>query len=200
MHFFELTSPSTPARLVRLAVCTLLPAFIPDAAAGGMQRPSFGRSMPAHNPPSAPPAPAPQSSPYLLVCLPPPLRFAEPVQPADPVSGLPTALGPPHPGGLINEIAALNQEAAMSTSTSPTVTPSDPSFSSSSSSSPPAPAVSATPGLVPAPPVTPQGGVSILPDDTPRAIRPEDVLLYFQLPGSSPANGLPRSSATYQQQ
>jgi hypothetical protein len=203
MHFFELTSPSAPARLVRLAVCTLLPAFIPDAAAGGMQSPSFGRSMPAHTPPSAPPAPAPQSSPYLLVCLPPPLRFAEPVEPSDPVSGLPIALAPPHPGGLIDEIAALNQEAAM-TASAPGVTPSassSPSAIPTVPSAPSASAASATPGLVPTSPDTPPAGVSILPDDTPRAIRPEDVLLYFQLPGSSPATGLPpRSSATYQQQ
>lgn len=209
MHFFDFTPPSAPARLVRLAVCTLLPAFIQEAVAGGMQRPSFGRSSAVHLPPPVPPAPVPQSSPYLLVCLPPPLRFAEPVEPADPVSGLPTALGPPHPAGLLEEIAALNQQAAMA-APSAAVAP-----AASSAGSPaipvaatPAPSPSSAPAAAdPAAPVAgpaaapPQTGISILPDDTPRAIRAEDVLVYFQFPAASPSNGLPpRSSATYRQQ
>lgn len=209
MHFFDFTLSSAPARLVRLAVCTLLPAFVQEAAAVGMQRPGFGRSGAVQLPPPARPAPAPKSPPYLLVCLPPPLRFAEPVEPADPVSDLPTALGPPHPAGMLEEIAALNQQAAISplpTATTPAAAPVDSSANplavtppSSSVATSAEPSESADPATAPA--ALPRVGVSILPDDTPRAIRPEDVLVYFQFPATSPANNLPPpSSATYRQQ
>lgn len=206
MHFFDSTSPSAPARLVRLAVCTLLPAFIQDAAAVGVHRSFFDRSVTMLIPSRPRTIPAPIPVPYLLVCLPPPLRFTEPVEPADPVSGLPTALGPPHPGGILEEIAALNHQAAMT----------GPALDGTHGSSPPekTDALTAT-SSVAVPPVTPgessgpasiqpappQIGVAILPDNTTRTIRAEDVLVYFQLPASAPTNNTPpRSSATYQQQ
>lgn len=189
MHFSDFTPSSAPSRLVRLAVCTLLPAFIQELAAQDRQRPASTAKSP----------------PYLLVCLPPPLRFAEPVESADPVSTQPVALGPPHPGGLLEEIAALNQQAAM-TATPPATTPSD--HSSDTVLSPiadmPADASAVASVATPqasAPPASPRLGLSILPDDTPRAIRAEDVLVYFQFPAAAPASDQPpQSSATYRQQ
>ncbi|MET0262658.1 MAG: hypothetical protein ABW223_07155, partial [Rariglobus sp.] len=54
------------------------------------------------------------------------------------------------------------------------------------------------PGIAPLP-LEPTGGISILPDDTPRVIRAEDVLMYFQYPLAAPANITPPpSSATYE--
>jgi hypothetical protein len=201
MHFFDFTSPSAPGRLVRLAVCTLLPAFIPEAVALSLQRSATtGRPSAAHVPPSAP-APAPRSKPYLLVCLPLSLRFAEPVEPSDPVVDPVSVLGPPHPGGLLEEIAALNQQAAMSPS--PSATASLPSLTPAASTANTEPSESSGTASSPSlPTASPQIGVAILPDDTPRNIRPEDVLIYFQFPAASPAtpSSLPRSSATYKQQ
>jgi hypothetical protein len=206
MHFFDFTSPSAPTRLVRLAMCALLPALVQQAAAEGRPRHASGRSGAAHLPPSPAPEPPPSSTPYLLVCPPPPLRFAEPVEPADPVSTVPAALGPPHPGGLLDEIAALNQQAAM-TATPPAAAPGQqagdsavaattsptPADISASSPAPPSPAANAS--------ASPAISLAILPDDTPRAVRAEDVLVYFQFPAATPANDTPpRSSATYRQQ
>jgi hypothetical protein len=193
MHFFDSKSFPATTRWVRLAVCTLLPAFIQEAAAIGMQRPNPGRSSAVRLPPPPAPAPAAPSAPYLLVCVPLPLRFAEPVATADPVSSLPTVLGPPHPGGLLEEIATVNQQAALPFTGSFSAG----TLSTESDSGAPSP----DPGSVPIPTSPPQVGIAILPDDTPRAVRPEDVLIYFQLPASSPTHTPPpRSSATYRQQ
>lgn len=193
MHFFHSKSFPATTRWVRLAICTLAPAFIQEAAAVGMQRPNPGRSNAVRLPQAPPPAPAPQSVPYLVVCVPLPLRFAEPVEIADPVSTLPTVLGPPHPGGLLEEITTLNQQAAQPVSASSSAAALSPPSDSGTVSPDPEVASIATAPLQP--------GIAILPDDTPRAVRPEDVLVYFRLPASSPAHSPPpRSSATFRQQ
>lgn len=180
MHFPDFLSSTTPHPLARLVACALLPACIQEATA----------ATPSHL------ASRPKSVPYLHVCPPSPLRFAEPVEvAADPVSSTPAVIGPPHPAGIVEEIAAMNQEAVIPPHPpAPVVTPAAsvpsplaPEPGSQSESSP------ETAG--------PQSGISILPDETPREIRSEDVLFYFQFPASAPSNeALPRSSATYRQQ
>lgn len=205
MRYFYLTSPSAPARLVRLTVCALLPAFIPEAAAGDMQRLAQARNRAPSLPPTSLPAPSSKSAPYLLVSLPPPLRFAETIEPADPVSGQAAVLGPPHPGGLLEEIAALNQQAAMTASdpaSSSAAAPSTPPEFAEPAGPPTGPDVAITPTITTTAttPTSRLPGVSIIPDDTPRAIRAEDVLVYFQFPAATPPDRPPpRSSATYQQ-
>lgn len=208
MRYFHFTSPSAPARLVRLTVCALLPAFIPEAVAGDVQRPGLPRARVQPLTPPSLPDPYPKSAPYLLVSLPPPLRFAETVEPADPVSGQAVVLGPPHPGGLLEEIAALNQEAAITASApvSPSAEPSSMPPGFATPAEPPAElavtntTTATTITTTEQAPAPRQLGVSIIPDDTPRAIRAEDVLVYFQFPAATPPDRPPpRSSATYQQ-
>lgn len=185
MHFSDFKSPSPPPRLVRLVLCALLPACLQEVVASGV-------SLSARRPVARQAAPSSQSgsSPYLLVCLPPPLRFAETVEAADPVAPLPFVSGPPHPAGIIEEIAATNQEAAVA------VQPPPPS-----NAPPPAHGAEVAGSADPAAAPPPRETVSILPDQTPRQIRSEDVLFYFQYPASAPANNLPPpSSATYHQQ
>lgn len=203
MHYFHFTSPSAPARLVRLTVCALLPAFIHESAASDMQRSALPSTRSQRLPSRSLPEPYPKSVPYLVVSMPPPLRFAETVEPTDPISGQAAVLGPPHPGGLLEEIAALNQQAAISvsapTSADGTISSMPPEFAASTE--PHAePTVTNTTTITTTETTSSQPGVSIIPDDTPRAIRAEDVLVYFQFPGaSSPDRTPPRSSATYQQ-
>jgi hypothetical protein len=190
MHFFASRPSSLPTHLVRLVVCALLPSCIHQANAGSFPRPG-GHSASSHTLPTPRPPKTSESAPYLLVCLPPPLRFAEPVETTDPVSPLPTVIGPPHPAGIIEEIAATNQQAAM--------VPSPPVASSTLPLTPDPTARESNDPVAETPP--PQSGIAILPDDTSREIRSDDVLLYFQFPSRPPPNDpLPRSSATYRQQ
>ncbi len=180
MHFPDFLSSATPHHLVRLVACALLPACIQETIAGTQPHP----------------ASRPKSVPYLHVCPPPPLRFAEPVEvAADPVSSTPTVIGPPHPAGIVEEIAAMNQEAVIpSPPPSPVVTPAPPV-------PPPLESGSGSQSDASLDIASPQIGISILPDETPREIRSEDVLFYFQFPASAPSSeALPRSSATYRQQ
>jgi hypothetical protein len=183
MHSATLKSPSYPLHVVRLVICALLPACIQEVAASGLSRPSI-RSSIMRTLPAPGPATHGESSPYLLVCLPPPLRFAEPVEAADPVSPLPTVIGPPHPAGILEEIASTNHEAALPV-TRPTAT-----------IPPPVPAQAE----VMIEPARPQTGVSILPDETPRVINSAEVLPFFEFPSTAPTSAIPRSSATYKTQ
>jgi hypothetical protein len=202
MHFTVFTSSTVPGRLVRLLVCALLPACASEATAGILTSSSRRHgnipSLPSTH--DTPPVP---STPYLLVCLPPPLRFAERVEPAARISSLAVAGAPLHPSGLIEEIASTNQQAALSGQPSVPATGVPVPGESPSTAATPAAPVDTVPAPVAGNPVVPapDTGVSILPDDTPREIRAEDVLLYFRLPANSPSAGLPPpSSATYQQQ
>jgi hypothetical protein len=201
MHFIVFKFSTVPGRLVRLLVCALLPACASEAAAGILTSSSRRQgNIPSF--PSTRDTPPTPSTPYLLVCLPPPLRFAERIEPASRISSLPVAGAPLHPSGLIEEIAATNQHAAVSTQPAAPVDTVK-TDGTSTTSAIPADAVTQTSNpsdvniIVP----VPEPGVSILPDDTPREIRAEDVLIYFRLPANSPANDLPPpSTATYQQQ
>jgi hypothetical protein len=177
MHILEYHAPILQSQLLRLLVCTLLPACIQEAVAGTHIRSDAGVARSS---------PAPVSAPYLRVCLPPPLRFADPVELVEPVARTTVAGGPPHPSGLTEEIAASNHDEALT-------------------AGPSAKAGTSAPGTVSdvilpklAPIVAP--GVSVLPDDTPRDIRAEDVLMYFQYAQPAvPSTLPPPSSATYQQ-
>jgi len=174
--------------LTRRLSFVLLPALISEASASIIP-PVFNRHE--------------RSQPYLRVCLPPPLRFSPPPVPPE-ISDPTLVMGPPNPGGPLEAISAANKESispeahdapapSPSTSAQPQPIPSSPAAAASNAATttatPPSPA-SQTP--VSQPP-------AIIPDDTPRAVHPEDLLPYFRIP-ASPATTLPASSATYQQQ
>ena len=109
--------------------------------------------------------------PYLVATGPPALRFQALQVPPEPVLR-PVAKGPPVPGPTAEEtvVAVANTEAVQR--------PRD--------NGPPQPGPVVQPSK-PAP-------KAILPDDTRPAIRAEEFLPYFQVPGA-----LPPSSATYTQ-
>lgn len=153
-------------------------------------------------------AQAAQPTPYLLVCAPPPLRHAQPLPPP-PEPGVRVCDHAEDPATVAEEIAALNQQSALglpavasdAAATGPA--PAGPPAATGAAAAPGAPGVTAAAGdqsaiIVVEPPAA---GVSILPDDTPVAVRAEDVLLFFRFPGNRPAQGLPPpSTATYSQQ
>jgi hypothetical protein len=209
MHHSVFKPSTSRSRVVRLVACVLLPACIPEAVAGSLHLIS-SRAGTARNPPQSLPASPSDALPYLAVVLPPPLRFVEPPPPAaDPALSASMLLGPNDPAGLVGEIGALNQQAAMAVSpaSSSSTTPSGSGVTNAAT--PPASSIAPAPGVpVPAPfepsrPTVPPppSGVAILPDPTPRTIPAEDVLIYFRYPASSPSSGMPPpSSATYQQQ
>lgn len=200
MYLTASTSSALPSHLVRLLVCALLPACIHQAAAASKTPVTLRRMGMVGSSESATSAPTPASAPYLLVCLPPPLRFAEIVVVSDPIVAPTVAGGPPHPSGIIEEIASANHASALAAgaasvgpvgheNTSP---PDSAGTRNTSTDNDPATAGTDTPS-------SSLPGVSILPDETPRQIRAEDILLYFQFPATAPASGLPPpSSATYQ--
>lgn len=205
MHLFASKSSPVPRQLVRLLVCALLPACAQDASAG-LRRPAA--------PSDGPEKTAAPSAPYLLACTPVALRFAEKVEPAPPILHPVVAGGPPHPAGLVEEIATANQQSALvPAKTSPAdggaaaaaaaVADSGKAAAVAAASQSPETAAPVSPGAAPSIPAVPQpavGGVVILPDDTPREVRAEDVLLYFRMPAASsvPAPAQPPSSATYE--
>ena len=110
--------------------------------------------------------------PYLVATGPPTLRFQALEVPPEPVLR-PVANGPPVPGLTAEEtvVAVANTEAVQMPR----------------NTGPPKSVSAAAPPSKPAP-------RAILPDDTRPAIRAEEFLPYFQVPGS-----LPPSSATYTQ-
>ncbi|MBI5690465.1 MAG: hypothetical protein HZC55_10250 [Verrucomicrobia bacterium] len=138
--------------------------------------------------------------PYLPVQGAPPLRFERPTPPPDLVTH-PAAAAPPIPPLTPTESTVAQANAAA---VQPTVSP-------PVESKPAAPAPAKTDAQQPARPPP-----SILPDDTRPAVRPEDFLPFFQLPGArrdsggvnviAPVNpsssgslAVPPSSATYTQ-
>lgn len=208
MHLSVFKPSTSRSRVVRLVACVLLPAFSPEVVASSLHLTS-SRAGTTRTPPQSLPVSPSDALPYLAVTLPPPLRFAEPLPPAaDPVSSVSVPHGPGHPAGLVEEIGALNQQAAMAASgpasgSLPSAAPGSTGSAPPTTIAPaPAPGVPVpTPLIASGPSTPPPAGVSILPDPTPRAIRAEDVLIYFQYPASSPSSGLPPpSSATFQQQ
>lgn len=125
----------------------------------------------------------PESPPYLVATGPPALRFRGPEIPSEPALR-PVAIGPPIPGLTAAEtvVAAANQAALQP---------------SSGDEKP-----KAAPQGDRGPPPARKEPPSILPDDTRPAIKAEDFLPFFQVPGASTsasAVGLPPSSATYTQ-
>ena len=208
--------PPPPRPLLRLLVCALLPACVTPAQAGRGGAPAGRIAERA--------AESATSLPYLLVCAPPSLRFLERAAPPETDPFRPVAGAPPRPDGVLGDIAASNQDAALSLASappdasstdpgapSPTATTSADLASPSSDAGPGATAATGTPpppdptaatsATAPAVPVPAEGpGLSILPDDTPRAIRAEDVLPFFRFPSSGGLETSPTpSSATYQQ-
>lgn len=179
----------------------LLPAMAPEGA----------HALPRSNPHGAGHDRRTDPQPYLPVTGAPPLRFQEATPPPDLVTR-PAAAAPPTPALTPTEtsVALANAAAARSatlTDANADVTPPQPA-----ADTPPASSATPTPALTP-PPKTPS---AILPDNVGPAVRPEDFLPYFQIPGSAQAAGdvtvftpapkappapapLPPSSATYRQ-
>lgn len=141
-----------------------------------------------------PPPPRPRAVPYLLAFEPIPLRFAA----ALPLPG-PRPVYPPGSSSSDDPIKAkplADQAAAPEERVSaPPPTPA-PGPEPAPASINPKPDASTNGTVAPAvaPPASTGDPLSIIPDDTPRAVRPEDLVPYFQLP-----TGQPASSATYKQ-
>ena len=162
-------SPSPSPSPVRLPACALPFLLLPVADAGTSRGPD-----------------TPGSQPYLQVGAAPALRFATAKPPA-PVWHPPFVFTWPDLTTLAQEITAARAAApsAFPSAFPPAASPVGPA----AQPSPP------SPGLAPAPPP----GITILPDDTPRDLRSEEVLLYFQYPAAPAAGATPPSSATYRQ-
>jgi len=186
--------PSLPVgarRALRCFSLLLLPALAPKA----------GHSLPNSATAAEPAdAPGPDSVPYLPIVGAPPLRFQRATPPPDLVTRPPAAAAPPLPASPVPEPVAI----AANIDPAPAITALPPG--------PRAPEVAAT---EPNPPARP-AATAILPDDIRPAVRTEDFLPYFQLPGSGRLPGevnvivpgtfnpsatptLPPSSATYTQ-
>jgi hypothetical protein len=178
------------ARLARRVSLTLLPALASESMVSVVHGATTARAtssrMQSGSSRSAP------SVPYLTLLLPPPLRFQDAPPPIDTTAHL-AAAAPPSPSGPLEELAVSNRDAAVTSTIAPGQSP--------SASEP------VTSEGVQNEAVTPQAPrpslVKILPDDTPRDVGAEDVLPYFQFPGTPPAaptpSTLPPSSATYRQ-
>jgi hypothetical protein len=179
-------------RFVRCLTLVLLPALVAEGGQAGANS-----RDPANAPPeSSPDSSYPYSMPYLAVVGPPPMRFHQP--PAPPSFELePVAAGP----AQLEELMPASPAAARDrVDASQTLAASAKTSSKSPSSSD---AVKRPEDIEPS---------SILPDDTRRDVRPEDLLPYFQYPRNdravigvpvppTPAQPtLPPSSATYRQQ
>lgn len=183
--------PVGTRRALRCLSLLLLPAIAPKAAL----------SLPRARPPTTlPTRPARQEPvPYLPVLCAPPLRFERPSPPPDLIQ--PAAAAPPIPplspteSSVAQANAAAAQSAAATLPTELPIPPHTPTSSPASAKAAPAP---------------------ILRDDTRPAIRNEDFLPFFQIPGTARAPGdvnvivpaavtapagvaLPPSSATYTQ-
>ncbi len=172
MHFPAFTPFLLPRSSGHLLACALPLVWAGNAVAARLPETTAGH----------------ESRPYLAVCPPPPLRFAQPVILAEPFFLNAIAAGPPHPSAKTEENASATNAVAAPTPTGP-----------AESITHVAPVVPPSTRGDSAPPAAPTG-IAILPDDTPREIHPEDVLQYFRFPGGAPSAGLPpRSSATYEQ-
>jgi hypothetical protein len=187
--------PQLPVGVRRALHCLsllLLPALAPKAAH------SLPRSRPAPGP--ALESPGPDAVPYLPALGALPLRFQRATPPPDLVTQ-PAAGAPPVPSLTLTESTVAQANAAAAQSTAVTAR----------SEKPPADT-----NPKPTPPPAKPAPSSILPDDTRPAVRPEDFLPFFQIPGTAKAPGdvnvvvpasfsaptaapLPPSSATYTQ-
>jgi len=112
------------------------------------------------------------SSPYLLVIAPPPLRFAQALPPPD-LSTRPAPAAPPLASAM-EEIAATNAAAARAALPYRGAD----GAGSEQRQTMPAEATPAVPVKVPGKKESP----ALLPDDTEREVRPEEILPFFQFP------------------
>ncbi|HRE83022.1 MAG TPA: hypothetical protein PLN52_18395 [Opitutaceae bacterium] len=191
MNFLSSQLFTSGSRLTRCVALTLLPILGSECHA--LTQPQRGAAQRRISPSVLSVTNAYRSTPYLALILPPPLHFRLAPPPIDPALRL-TAGAPPRPGGALEDVAAANQDSAIT----------HPEDTDTTDNSPPETAVTETPSVeirsAPTRKVTP---VSIIPDDTPREIHAEEVLPFFQYPGSVPnaptAGSLPPSSATYRQ-
>ena len=182
------------SRCVQLLSLALLPTLITE---GGP--PIGSHRSPVNGPISAKrgSAPLPYPAPYLAVVGPAPMRFREPPAPPsfelEPVAAGPAHLEPDPPPPVLPPVKEKTDPAV------PVAIPPKPSL-----------------GPSPSPEKKPDepDSVPILPDDTRREVRPEDLLPFFQFPRNGgttlgvrvpvppapSAPALPPSSATYRQQ
>lgn len=150
----------------------LLPALASATAALAHPRPGMSGTRPSAGG---------ASRPYLAVILAPTLRFA-------PVPPPPAEL--PRLASLEPVVRAAQTDPDASGPPDKAVAPASPE-----------PATAPAPAGVDLPPGDADrlpSAVRILPDDTPRDLRPADFLPFFIFPGASPAT-VPPSSATYRQ-
>lgn len=205
--------PHLPAGVRRALHCLslmLLPALTPEGVH------ALPRSRLPGNGPNLRNA---EPIPYLPLVGAPPLRFQEAAPPPDLVTR-PAAAAPPTPALSLTEtsVALANAAAAHSTTVAPggdPAHPSPPSPPPPPATEPLAPETQQTPAEIEAE-APEKAPAPILPDNARPAIRPEDFLPYFQIPGSArnpsdvtllvpsvpsaPAPApLPPSSATYTQ-
>jgi len=188
LHF-----PQLPAAGIRLARCvslTLLPMLTSESMA--LTQPIRAGSARSISAQSALLRPTYFSTPYLALLLPPTLQFQKAPPPIDPALRL-VAGAPTRPGGTEEEIVAANRDSIV-----PRTTEEEPASAEATLTATKAVPVETSP--LPKSSLPP---VSILPDDTPRDIRAEDVLPFFQFPGGAPTaptpGTIPPSSATYRQ-
>lgn len=189
--------PTGASRALRCLSVLLLPLLAPEAApALARPRHAFG---PTGNEPGG------ESLPYLAFVGAPPLRFQKAMPPPD-VVPRPPAGAPPVPPLTPTESAVALANAAAAQSTNAGLRPPDETR-----------AIDTKPEAKPAPLPGAKPPAAILPDDTRPAVRPEDFLPYFQVPGAAKSNGevnvimpanafttppaapIPPSSATYTQ-
>ena len=190
MNFFSPLLFAAWARLARRVSLTLLPALASESMVSVVHGAPTARAtsskMHAGSHRSAP------SVPYLTLLLPPPLRFQEAPPPIDTTAHL-AAAAPPSPSGPLEALALSNRDAAVASpiAAGQAPTASEQTLSDGAVNQTDSPQI-ARPSLV-----------KILPDDTPRDVGAEDVLPYFQFPGTPPAAPtpatIPPSSATYRQ-
>lgn len=179
------------SRLTRCVALTLLPILGSECHA--LTQPQRGAAQRRISPSALSVTTAYRSTPYLALILPPPLHFRLAPPPIDPALRL-TAGAPPRPGGPLEDVAAANQDSAITS-------PDDSETTENASSE----KVAAEPSSMETntPPARKMKPVSIIPDDTPRELHAEEVLPFFQYPGSVPnaptPGSLPPSSATYRQ-
>jgi hypothetical protein len=185
--------PSGLARFLRCIFFVLVPALASDATPG--QRAPPPSTLPDSE----------ESSPYLPLVGPPPLRFAQAPPPPD-LSTRPTPAAPPRPT-VMEEIAATNAASAKSNTPASGAAgmASDQHRSAAVEGAPVVPEMAARPSPGKETP-------ALLPDDVQHETRPEEILPFFQFPGSGGATvvvpgvptapettRLPVSSAVYRQ-
>jgi hypothetical protein len=191
MNFRTHTLLAALGRIVRFLTLALLPALVAEGAEAVFAHRGPGDANLSSDRGNQPTTP--RSTPYLALVGPPPLRFREP--PAPPPFELePIAAGPAQMDELNAPLPSTpaRERAEPTAASTPSVKPAAAS-----------PEQKRNPDGDPAP---------ILPDDSHRDVRPEDLLPFFLFPrngrpgvsGAVPLppqpGALPPSSATYRQQ